>query len=735
MRKLGRELAAFGLFLLLAIALTWPLAIRLSTAVSDLGDPLLNTWIINWDLYDATHHVANVYQAPIFYPAKDPLAFSENLFGIAIFGLPFYLAGLTPLAVYNILFLLGVAFCGYGAYVLVRVATGSALAGIIAGVLYAFVPFRFDHRPHIQIIWGGWLPLILAAILAYWRRASWPIAIGFGAALLMNGLTNLHYFLFGTLAAAIAIVVLAFVDRRSGWHFWLRLLVAGAIALALMIPVLLPYKTVSEVYHMTRTADEVEFFSATWSDWLHPTYWSATYGRFASPEDKFPERHLFPGLMVLFLTAAALLVGDKRERVPPALRALDVLIVLLAILSAWRAMSPKHTADVVFTALVIAIFIRLWLRRPVAWRGGLRLPIAFWIGVLWVGIGVIGSLGMHAFFHSLLYHRVSAFHGIRVPARWASIAYVGLALTAGFGASVLIRRRTMPLFTLLLVLAILDVRPRPGWEYAITDVDPVYRWLRDASYRGAVVELPVEEGWIEWQYLLSQTFHHRLLVNGTSGYDPPDDAKLRKLTSEKIWTSELTSHLQNAGASIVIVHDDWLRGAGNTAHAWLRNELASGRLVFLRRFDHRNGGDFVFAIPANCTGCAALRRTDQQPDLERMLDGEPVYLARTFGYLDSPREFTIGKRSLTISGWALSPNGIAGVDVLLNGAQRRYPATLTDRGDVQAMFPWYPNVRHAGFTLTIPKRPHGVPKYTDVQVEIVDGSGERTRLPDHVMEW
>ncbi|HEY6844429.1 MAG TPA: hypothetical protein VI391_09690, partial [Thermoanaerobaculia bacterium] len=92
-------------------------------------------------------------------------------------------------------------------------------------------------------------------------------------------------------------------------------------------------------------------------------------------------------------------------------------------------------------------------------------------------------------------------------------------------------------------------------------------------------------------------------------------------------------------------------------------------------------------------------------------------------------------KSLTVSGWALSPNGIREVDVLLNSALQRYPATLTDRGDVQAKFPWYPNVHHAGFTLTLPKRPKGIPKYSDVQVEIVDGTGGRTRLPDQFIVW
>ncbi|HJT18631.1 MAG TPA: hypothetical protein VJ853_14645, partial [Thermoanaerobaculia bacterium] len=568
MRSAARELAAFGFFLLLALVFTWPLALRLSTATSDLGDPLLNTWIIHWDLYDATHHVTNIYQAPIFFPAKYPLAYSENLFGIALFGLPLYAAGLTPLTIYNILWLLGLAFCGYGGYVLVRVATGSPLAGIIAGVLYAFVPYRFDHRAHIQIIWGGWLPLILAALIAYWRRGTWPMAIGFGAALLMNGLTNIHFLLFGTTAAAITMFVLAFVDRRSDWRFWLRPIATGAVAIALLVPVLLPYKTVSDLYRMKRDPNEVAFFSADWSDWLRPASISSAYGDVTPLDDAHPERHLFPGLFVLFLTAAPLFAAPA----PPRVRVLDGLLVVLAVLSYLRAVSPHHTSDVVFTLLVILLFVRLWMQRP-----HIDLPQAFWIGVLWIAIGVIGSFGLHAFFHSLLYHRVTAFQAIRVPARWASIAYAGLALTAGFGAAALMRRWRIAVFVVLLAIAIFDVRPRLRWEHAITDVDPVYRWLKDASYRGAFAELPVDEDRVEWQYMLSQTFHHRVTINGTSGFAPPDNVRFRELTHENGWTPELTALLTKSGASIVIVHDDWLRASTPRAHAWLARELAAGR--------------------------------------------------------------------------------------------------------------------------------------------------------------
>ncbi len=546
-----------------------------------------------------------------------------------------------------------------------------------------------------------------------------------------------------------------------------------------MVPVLWPYKVVSELYKLRRDPDEVMWGSATWTDWLTPTFASRTYGDLIPAEKTQPERHLFPGLFVLFLTAAAIALhrgegsqdasSDSSADPPPyarlrmtdfLLRVVDIAIIALAIVSYWGAIAPKYilrlggirilsvsSSDLPFTFLLILMFVRLSVRLPEAWRGGLRLPLAFWIGTLWIAIGLLGSFGVHGFFHSMLYHRLEAFQGIRVPARWASIAYVGLAVTAGFGAVALLERRTRWRrqigFVILLAIAIFDMRPRVRWEQAIPDVDPVFRWLRNAPYRGAVLELPVEEGGVQFLYMLSDTAHHRLMLNGTSGFEPPTHWHLRELSFQKKWDGEFTAYTAQLGCSLVIVHDDWLRGQTEKVHDWLQRELANGRLMFIRRFDHRVGGDYVFGVRANCADCARLRPPDSVdpagllPDqnLERMLHGKPTYMNRTFGTVDAPQQNERVGRSLQVYGWALSPNGIRGVDILLHSATTRYRAALVERPDVRAQFPWYPRVQRAGFTLTIPKRPHGVPKYTDVQVEIIDGTGARVRLPDRMIEW
>ena len=60
---------------------------------------------------------------------------------------------------------------------------------------------------------------------------------------------------------------------------------------------------------------------------------------------------------------------------------------------------------------------------------------------------------------------------------------------------------------------------------------------------------------------------------------------------------------------------------------------------------------------------------------------------------------------------------------------------LSPRGDITGTWPWYPQNPKPAFTAVIARRPKGVPRETDIQVEIVDGRGEVTRLKDVPIVW
>src|SRR6266508_977823 len=112
----ARELAVLALFVGLAVIMTWPLAAHLDRAIRELGDPFFSTWAMEWDYHATFHRGVRLFDANAFYPAKNVLAFSEHLYGLAFLFFPLFAAGVQPLTIHNIALLLGFALSGYAAY-------------------------------------------------------------------------------------------------------------------------------------------------------------------------------------------------------------------------------------------------------------------------------------------------------------------------------------------------------------------------------------------------------------------------------------------------------------------------------------------------------------------------------------------------------------------------------------------------------------------------------------------
>jgi hypothetical protein len=781
-KSLVREVVVFAAFLALAVVLTWPFAIRINTAVPDLGDPLLNAWIVDWVCWALLHQPLDLFDAPIFHPAELPLAFSENLIGVALFALPFHLAGLPALTVYNIVFLLGFAHAAYGGWVLGRVVTRSTVPSLIAGIFFGFVSFKFDHLSHLQIVWSGWLPLMLAALIVWWRRPSAGRAALLAAAFLMNGLTNIHFLLFGSIALVLAVATLALFRVERRWQAWLQLAVAMGIAGALLLPVLAPYREVRDLYGMKRDAAEVEWFSATWSDWLNTTTRARFYGRYMTDEVRH-ERALFPGMLPIFFLACALLLtprraapaesqaDDGRGNPRALLRVLDVAIVALAALIWFGAVTHRFTitsggelllalrgVDIPAMLLAAAVVVRLAIRFPAALGGAdgrslrtaarsSRFPDGAWAAAVWIIIGVLGSLGLNGFFHDFLFQRVEGFAALRVPARWAIITYTGLAAWSALGAAALLERRSAIgkrlLSGALLLLAAGEVVPIIRWEHAPVDTPPVYRWLNDVRI-GPVLELPTsDDDGAQFLYLLYATKHRVPIMNGTSGFEPPVHLQLRDAYQNRHMDDDFTRLLERHGARLVIVHGDRLTNGFDQVTAWIGRAMAAGRLAFLRRFDSGLHGDYVFALTANLPDWRTYRAIGERdragftPDenLSRFMKGEAVYNATLFGRLETPRPHETHQRPLRIGGWALSPDGIRSATARIDNGRLLIPLELHERPDVVARYPWYPATPRPGFAASVPRRPKGTPRETDLQIEIVDGAGRRLHLRDLPFRW
>ncbi|MBE3075571.1 MAG: hypothetical protein IMZ75_11625 [Actinobacteria bacterium] len=184
------DLAVLALFLLLAVAWTWPLGANLSLRIPhDPGDPILNTWILWWNA-QAVPFTARWWDPPIFYPMSGALALSEHLFGIALFTTPMQWAGVGPLAAYNVALILSFGLSGFFAYLLGRHLTGSTLAGFCAGLAFGFAPYRASQLAHLQMLTSQWMPLALLAMHAYVEEGRRRWLVVFTGAWLIQALSN-----------------------------------------------------------------------------------------------------------------------------------------------------------------------------------------------------------------------------------------------------------------------------------------------------------------------------------------------------------------------------------------------------------------------------------------------------------------------------------------------------------------------------------------------------------------
>src|SRR3954468_3309789 len=201
----------------LALIMHWPLPLHIGRDVPrDLGDPLPQAWQVAWDGHALAHQPLDFFQANVFWPLKNSLAFSDALVGYA----PFGLIGSGPHAAivrYDLLFLFAYALAFFGAYLLARELGAGRAGGFVAGAAFAYAPWRLEQDGHLHVLSSGGIPLALAllvrgyrrssgrTVLAGWLVAAWQLSLGFSLGL------QLAYLLF---VLAVGALLLGFRPSR-----------------------------------------------------------------------------------------------------------------------------------------------------------------------------------------------------------------------------------------------------------------------------------------------------------------------------------------------------------------------------------------------------------------------------------------------------------------------------------------------------------------------------------------
>src|SRR6188768_3040257 len=240
---LSRRWSALLCCVALAIVHTWPLALDPGTySRNDNADTQLNEWIMAWVAHQLPRNPAGLFEANIFYPAHDVLAFSEPLILPAVLGAPLAWAGASPVLVYNLVLLAGFALSAFATCLVVERWTGSLAGGLVAGSLFAFNTHTLHRLPHMQALHLYGLPIALYALDWLARTPSLRAALLLSAALAAMAYTSGYLFVFACVMTAVVVAVRV----RDWWP--VKLPAARAIALAavvtgvVILPVYLPYR-------------------------------------------------------------------------------------------------------------------------------------------------------------------------------------------------------------------------------------------------------------------------------------------------------------------------------------------------------------------------------------------------------------------------------------------------------------------------------------------------------------
>ena len=340
-RVLIWSLLVFIIFSCLAILLTYPLVSNLSHDYFNPTTPHdgVGTIALYWYKDYARQHGlsgtrTNFWAYPWGYDLHD---LADPLSG-GVLGL--MSSALGPQVAFNILVILSFPLAGLLMFLLIYYITGSSLASLLGGLIYAFSPWhtaRVYNQISLSMIYV--LPLFLIAVVFFWRRRSIVSGLAVTAALVVAVYTDYHFGVFCGLIF-IAWGIAALINHRVETGHLLRgarplltrktartvllAVLAVVLALAIAAPLLknLLYKDPTVIASSgERSIDTtVNYSSRMWNYEVPPSYaliwrwWTTDYVFTHENKAGSHEMTAYPGIVTYALAFVAIFLTFRRRR-------------------------------------------------------------------------------------------------------------------------------------------------------------------------------------------------------------------------------------------------------------------------------------------------------------------------------------------------------------------------------------------------------------------------------------
>ncbi len=470
-RLRGDWLVGGALYAVITLLLFSPILSKFSNhLIGPLEDNVRYMWNMWWAervLIDGTGSLT--FTKMIFYPEGVSLYFNDYSWYNLIWSL-LLRSVLTPAATYNVLILHSFVLAGLGAFWLVRYITRDSIAGVVAGLLYAFGSAHVAHSlHHMNIASIQFIPLFILFFIKSMRDNRKRDLVLAALFFLLSALCSWTFLLLNTFVVILAYVYLAYRSRKR----WLPQVVGKSIIIVgtpivILSPWLAPMVWLGLTSsgsvgggHSGYVVDLMGFVIPTAYHWLNSwdivafinqSYWGNAWE-----------------------SAGYLGLGS-------------IAIVLVAGRRVWRTAGVWTCAVIAFSVMAMGTYVHV---------AGEKLPIVLPYSPL---------------------KNLPPFDTLRAPGRYAIYAQLFWVVIVGFAVRQLVasarsqrtRLLRLGMIGLLLIADHFTIRT----ESTDVTVPTAYHHLEPANETYGILDLP--GGWTQsGLYMMYQTSHEIPIVQGT----------------------------------------------------------------------------------------------------------------------------------------------------------------------------------------------------------------------------
>lgn len=462
-------------FVFLAVLFTRPLIMRMGSEVAgEIGDNIYFIWMIGWvkkALFTLGVDPMNVWF--LNYPEGWNLAHTEITPAQLVLSQIFTVFGSETFA-YNAVMLLSFVLSGVITFYWIRYLSGSDAAGVLAGTIFACLPYRQAHflAGHLNLAGTQWLPLFFWGWFDLLRHDSGSgvrikPALMAAAGLGLTALTSQYYFFMMVIVAGFQALWMVLIHQRGKLKepaFWKSMGLFILFSLPLLLIAELPFLRLAGAGGMPdRDWGGVRMYSAGLSDYLLPGTTHFLFGKWVGAHfnrEIWIEATLYVGIIALALFVYAMISRGKQIRWERQMLLTGVVIALVLSMG----------TDLHWNAEAVELTLPGFLAEKL---GRQTMPLL-----------------LPGFF---FFKYFPFFAKLRAMMRFGIFAELFIAAGAGFaltGIEKYREKKQSALIAAALLLVILDFLPRTQRSFAEVGPRPVDRWIAGQPGEGSVMRYP-----------------------------------------------------------------------------------------------------------------------------------------------------------------------------------------------------------------------------------------------------